>query len=214
MSDYTNTFTEGTGDTIDTTDFSVEFSAIETAIATKLDTDSDTATNLTIGAGFGGGAIVRETAIATTSGTTHSFTGIPSWVKRITLIFDRVGTNGTDNLAIQLGDSGGFETTTYNSIISRVDASATQTYVDSSTSRILISRNTGANDEVRGLLNLVLVDGTTWIISGVLGTNTSPDASFQIAGTKTLSGTLDRVQLLTDGTDTFDNGTFNILYEG
>ena len=47
MSDYTSTFTESTGDTIDTTDFSTEFNAIETAIATKLDTASDTATDLT-----------------------------------------------------------------------------------------------------------------------------------------------------------------------
>ena len=37
MTDYTSTFTEGTGDTIDATDFSTEFDAIEAAVATKED---------------------------------------------------------------------------------------------------------------------------------------------------------------------------------
>ena len=41
MSDYTSTFTESTGDTIDTTDFSTEFDAIETAIATKVNVGDD-----------------------------------------------------------------------------------------------------------------------------------------------------------------------------
>ena len=41
MSDYTSTFTEGTGDTIDATDFSTEFNAIETAIASKADASGD-----------------------------------------------------------------------------------------------------------------------------------------------------------------------------
>ena len=43
MSDYTSTFTESTGDTIDTTDFSTEFDAIQTASATKADSTTLTA---------------------------------------------------------------------------------------------------------------------------------------------------------------------------
>jgi hypothetical protein len=49
----------------------------------------------------------------------------------------------------------------------------------------------------------ITINGTTGI-SGVDGS----------AGTKTLSGTLDRVRITTaNGTDTFDAGSINILYE-
>jgi len=57
--------------------------------------------------------LVSGTSQASTSGTSIDFTGIPSWVKRITVMFNGVSTNGTSNKQIQLGDSGGFETTGY-----------------------------------------------------------------------------------------------------
>jgi len=56
--------------------------------------------------------IVSGTA-ATVSGTSVDFTGIPSWVKRITVMFIGVSTSGTSNILVQLGDSGGVETTGY-----------------------------------------------------------------------------------------------------
>jgi len=55
--------------------------------------------------------ITSGTAVASTSGTSIDFTGIPSWVKRITVMFDVVSTNGSAIILIQLGDSGGIETT-------------------------------------------------------------------------------------------------------
>ena len=58
------------------------------------------------GATFGqikGGAITSGTAVASTSGTSIDFTSIPSWVKRITVMFSGVSTNGTSYPQIQLG---------------------------------------------------------------------------------------------------------------
>ena len=46
----------------------------------------------------------RGTAVASTSGTSVDFTSIPSWVKRITVMFNGVSTSGTSNPLVQLGD--------------------------------------------------------------------------------------------------------------
>ena len=59
------------------------------------------------------GSIVSGTAVASTSGTSIDFTGIPSWVKRITVMFSGVSTNGSSALQVQLGTSGGVQTTSY-----------------------------------------------------------------------------------------------------
>ena len=80
-------------------------------------TDTQSLTNKTLGSGLvmAASAVTSGTAITTTSGTSHDFTSIPSWVKRITVMFSGVSTNGTSFVQIQLGDSGGIETTGYNS---------------------------------------------------------------------------------------------------
>ena len=70
MSDYNNTFTESTGDTIDTTDFSTEFSAIETAIATKADSSSPTLTSPVLNTGVSGTAVLDDDTMATATDTT------------------------------------------------------------------------------------------------------------------------------------------------
>ena len=50
-----------------------------------------------------GSIITSMTAQASTSGTSIDFTSIPSWVKRITVMFNGVSTNGSNNLLIQIG---------------------------------------------------------------------------------------------------------------
>jgi hypothetical protein len=53
--------------------------------------------------------ITSGTAVASTSGTSIDFTSIPLWVKRITVMFAGVSTNGTSPFLVQLGDAGGIE---------------------------------------------------------------------------------------------------------
>jgi hypothetical protein len=60
--------------------------------------------------------LVSGTSVASTSGTSIDFTGLPSWVKRITVMLDGVGTNGTSSPILQIGDSGGIENTGYVAI--------------------------------------------------------------------------------------------------
>jgi hypothetical protein len=154
--------------------------------------------------------LTLATAQATTSGTSIDFTGIPSWVKRITVMFSGVSTNGTSQWLVQLGDSEGVENTDYVSSVS------TGTTVANSTSGFVVLRGVAAATTNHGLVTICLVSSAnnTWAASGVLGWSNDSQTAVS-GGSKSLSATLDRVRLTTvNGTDTFDAGSVNIMYEG
>lgn len=157
--------------------------------------------------------IVSGTAAASTSGTAIDFTGIPSWVKRITVMFNGVSTNGTSNLQIQIG-SGSFTTSGYASASTYNVNSASPT-VASATTGFLITPINGVGEINSGAITLNLINSNTWVFSGVLmdiAVFANVDVSSGIS--PALSGALDRVRITTvNGTDTFDAGTINILYE-
>jgi len=170
-------------------------------------TDTQTLTNKTIQ----GGAITSGTVVASTSGTSIDFTSIPSWVKRITVMFSEVSTSGTSNKLIQLGDSGGVEITGY---LGSSSAIATTVASSNYTTGFGIKAD-GAADSLHGgvMLSLLSVSTNTWSCFGIIGRSDAAQ-TFTTAGTKALSATLDRVRITTvNGTDTFDAGSINILYE-
>ena len=180
------------------------------ATTTLVGTDAtQTLTNKTIQ----GGALTLGTAQASTSGTTKDFTGIPSWVKRVTVMFDGFSTSGTSMVLVQLGDSGGIENTGYLGSATTVGL-ATVAGAVWDAAGINMNNSMVSTYVVSGNLQIVNLTGNTWIASGVFGlSNTS--GTFQTAGTKTLSATLDRIRISTvNGTDTFDAGSINIMYEG
>lgn len=154
------------------------------------------------------GQLKSGTAV-TASGTSVDFTSIPSWVKRITVVFNGVSTNGTSNLLLQLGDSGGIENTGYTSRSQTTGASATSTagFI------LTVSLSTSA-DTFNGAVFLNFLSANTWTESAIIN-HTGQNVLPYSAGSKTLSDTLDRVRITTaNGTDTFDAGSINILYEG
>jgi len=155
------------------------------------------------------GRMVLETAKASTSGTSVDFTGIPSWVKKITVMFDGVSTNGTSYVQIQLGDAGGVETASY------LGATQTSSAAQAHSSGFLTDASTGSAASVRhGAVTLTNITGNVWASTINIGWSSSANA-FIGAGSKSLSATLDRVRITTvNGTDTFDAGSINILYEG
>ena len=154
--------------------------------------------------------LVQGTAVATTSGTSIDFTSIPSWVRRITVIFDGVSTNGTSPVQIQLGDSGGIETTGYFSDVTAITGAAASYAAFSSG---FVSPGSIAAASRFGFLTIVNINSNVWVASGTIGDNSTFAGSVQ--GAKSLSATLDRVRLTTvNGTDAFDAGTANIIYEG
>jgi hypothetical protein len=157
-------------------------------------------------------AIVSGTAVASTSGTSIDFTGIPSWVKRITVMFDGVSTNGSSTVSVQLGTSGGIESTGYaaggvTSVGGANNVGAT------STSRFLTQGGGGASDISHGLATIALISTNAWVFS-FIGAHSQAGNSLQGGGSKTLSDTLTQVRITTvNGTNTFDAGSINILYE-
>ena len=158
------------------------------------------------------GQLIQGTAQASTSGTSITFTGIPSWAKRITVMFNGVSTNGTSNPQVQVG-SGSTTTSGYVGYNARQGATS-NTYVANSAGFILDGSNVAATT-LTGHLILTLISGNTWIGSGVTTNTASINESSTIAGSIALSGALDRVVITTvNGTDTFDAGSINILYEG
>lgn len=150
--------------------------------------------------------MVLAAAQNTTSGTSIDFTGIPSWVKRVTVVLNGVSTNGTSTNQIQIG-SGSFTTSGYAS-----SAATNGTSLGSFLTGFPTSVNATAAELRSGIITIALVGSNTWVASGTGG-----PAGFcaAITGTVTLGGTLDRIRLTTvGGTDTFDAGSVNILYEG
>ena len=84
---------------------------MSTLAANYVKNPSSSSNNLTLGTdGTVQGIISRGTTVASTSGTSIDFTGIPSFVKRITVMLNQVSLSGTSNVCIQLGTSGGVDT--------------------------------------------------------------------------------------------------------
>lgn len=156
------------------------------------------------------------TAVASTSGTAIDFTGIPSWVKRITVILNSVSVTTTGNaFQVQIGDSGGVEATGYevNTGVVRGAYAGAAGSTPSTSGFVLQYYSPAANDSVSGHLVLTNISGNIWIGSGVVASGQVSTDVFMFAGTKTLSSVLDRVRLTTVGAATFDTGSVNIMYE-
>jgi hypothetical protein len=141
--------------------------------------------------------------------TTVDFTSIPSWVKRITVMFNGVSTSGSSNYLIQLG-AGSVTSSGYISYgMSFGSSSGAGT---SSTAGFLI-RNSAAGDINSGLYTISTLGSNAWSMQGMIGSSNNSNG-YLTCGGLTLGGTLDRVRITTvNGTDTFDAGSINILYE-
>jgi hypothetical protein len=169
---------------------------------------SNGTTQFTVSSTGSYGQLKFGTAVASTSGTSIDFTSIPSWVKRITVLFNGVSTSGTSLVLIQIG-SGSVTTSGYlstsvgaNGSISNSTAGFLQAYV-----MVAAQAYTGQNV-------ITLISSNTYVSSGNF-ISTNANNGMNNSGSITLAGTLDRVRITTvNGTDTFDAGSINIMYEG
>jgi hypothetical protein len=158
-----------------------------------------------------GGSITSGTAVASTSGTSIDFTSLPTWVKRITMILNGVSTNGSSNWILQLG-SGSITSTGYLGAGARFTNSSA-VIIAAYTSGIGINIDNAAA-VLQGAFTITLLGSNKWSITGLFSRPAS-DSIFNAIGTIDLAGVLDRVRLTAvNGTDTFDAGSINILYEG
>jgi hypothetical protein len=157
--------------------------------------------------------IAQKTLTASTSGTAINFTDIQAGVRRVTVTFAGVSTNGTDAILIQLGDSGGIESSGYlGSSNAVVNGGATAGA--NSTAGLLIYSVLAANI-IHGTATFELADKATfaWIGRGTFGLSNSV-TNIVSACSKSLSAELTQLTITTTGgTNTFDNGTVNVIYE-
>ena len=155
------------------------------------------------------------TSVATTSGTTKDFTGIPSWAKRVTVSFAGISVSGSSPILIQLGTASGVETTGYLGSSGYIQ-NASQSLTAALSGGVYLVKDNAATNITHGSVVFTLIDAATntWGISGVLGNSNNVVPSY-VAGSKALAAVLDRVRITTvNGTDTFDAGLCNVLYEG
>lgn len=148
---------------------------------------------------------------ASTSGTTIDFTGIPAGARRITIAFVGVSTNGTSDLLIQIGDSGGIEASGYLGCGIVLGA----TVVAANYTTGFGFKGGAATNIYHGSVTLDLENAAafTWVANGNLGLSDSAFI-YLTAGSKSLSAELDRVRITTvGGVNTFDAGAINISYE-
>jgi len=154
------------------------------------------------------GVLVSGTAQASTSGTSISFISIPSWVKRITVMFNGVSVSGSAIVYLRLGTSSGSTNSGYLGASFYLNGgSSTQ----ASTYWPVDGTSLGAASTRHGNCVITNVTGNTWSMSGSI--SNSNDTGVSVTnGSIPLAATLDRV-LIEVSAGTFDAGTINILYE-
>jgi hypothetical protein len=158
--------------------------------------------------------IVLSTAVASTSGTSIDFTGLPAWVKRLTVMFNGVSGSGTSSIQIQIG-AGSVLTSGYNAGVGLINNTSFTTTSNISSGFAIVPTGVSTNSYIYyGQMMLSSMGSNTWAVSGNF---IYPPALniMMVSGAVALSGTLDRVRITTvNGTDTFDAGSINIMYEG
>ena len=152
---------------------------------------------------------VLGTSVVSTSGTSFDFTDIPSWAKRVTVMIAGVSA-GTASKIVQIG-AGSITTTGYSGGGGALATAASGS--TSSTVGFLFGLSTLAADVLSGIMTLQNITGNTWVASFAGGSPTGNQA-LMAGGFIALGGTLDRLRITTtNGTDTFDAGTINIMWE-
>jgi hypothetical protein len=157
------------------------------------------------------GSLTLATA-QTASGTSVDFTDIPSWVKRITVGAYGLSTNGTSSSIVRLGGAAnGIITSGYFGLISYMSGSAATTGVSANGLYVSISTAAGI---VYGSATLTKITDNKWVWSGVFGRDDTTDLTNVVSGAIELAEPLTTIRLTTfSGTEIFDAGTVNILYE-
>jgi hypothetical protein len=155
--------------------------------------------------------ITTGTAVASTSGTSIDFTSIPSWVKRLTVIFNGVGTSGTVGYLIQIGSG----SVTSSGYVGGGNRMGSATGVPATSTAGFLINSAASGGAKNGSIAIKLMNTTFGYVADGVMFSSSETNQYLTGGAVTLSGLLDRVRITTtNGTDTFSAGSINIMYEG
>lgn len=156
------------------------------------------------------GEPILATAVTMSSFVAVDFSSIPSWARRITVIFSEVSNNAGSAVLVRVG-SGTFATTGYVSTSNDMNQTSV-TGGSNNTTGFLTVVGASAASILTGQLVIQWISGTTYTASGVFKYSTTNMALS--AGSISLGGSLDRLRITTvSGTDLFDGGTANIMWE-
>ena len=157
----------------------------------------------------GGGTLTAKQA--TTSGSSVDFTGIPAGTKWITVLFNSMGSNGTGLFGIQLGDSGGIETSGYLGNLSGINSGTSGQRAIYASQFVIVNPAISA-EAYAGIVHLRLFESSsyTWSMSSVMADEGGGQTNFFGAGQKSLSAELTQIRVMT--ANTFDEGNVSIQY--
>jgi len=161
--------------------------------------------------------VVRTTVQTPSAVTSVSFTGIPSWVKRITILMNALSTSGTSDLSVRIG-SGSFVTSGYVGSSAFIAQNSGAAGGAAATTAFTVGGYSVNTCTISGVITLYNITGNVWNYACTATRNGGTTAQNGVQTTVyiplSLAGVLDRVQLLAvNTTDTFDAGSVNILYE-
>jgi hypothetical protein len=152
--------------------------------------------------------LVSGTAV-NASGSSVEFTGIPSWVKRITVMFYDLSTTSTNAPRVQLGTASSYETSGYSA--GATATSATPVWSGGANlDAFLLTGQVSGGTLLAGALVLTNITSNVWVAT--VGGNNPGGAAICGGGHKVLGGALTRLQVI-PSLGTFDNGVVNIMYE-
>lgn len=158
------------------------------------------------------GISTAKTGIGSTS---VLFADLPSWAKKVTVMFDDVSTNGTNAIIIRLGTSSGIDASSYRGNCIGNSGGATYTASNVTSNAFAVSASATAAKSISGAASIINITSNQWVVSGTMSRSDGSAYGEHFAGGKTLSSTLSQILITTvGGTNTFDSGTFNVLYEG
>lgn len=144
-------------------------------------------------------------AAVSPSGTSAvNFTSIPAGVRQVTVMLDELSMSGSDHLLIQLGDSGGIETSGY---ISR----SVWTNAEESTSGMIVRSGTNVR-KWTGAMTFTRIHTTNRFVQTHTVIDPGDNEQRIGAGSKTLSAELTQLKLVPTGSNTFDNGSVSIAW--
>lgn len=125
------------------------------------------------------------------------------------MLFSSVSFNAGESIQVQIGDSGGLETTGYATGSSSFSAGVvTAVYTNAFRHRLAALAAQGVDGSV--ILDLQDSTTNTWIATSIITNNV--DTTGHFSGSKSLSATLDRLSITGAAGSTFDGGKINISW--
>jgi len=152
------------------------------------------------------------TPVVRSSGTTEATFTLPSGVKKFDLCMMNVGSDGTQNMRIRLGDATSVKATGYASVGWRTGASS---IAAAGISSYFSVERSAAGDNFDGVVSFTLADPTTntWVAQGQLADQSSGNQTHGVNGAISLDSELTTLQIDFSSDDWDGDGLFYVSYE-